>query len=210
PGVILVGAAAVVAAVSFASKLPPTVQRTLSFLPLDIDPVIRMNADYSTEWRLQMWQSLLPTVPKYLLVGKGYAIDPTELSRAQYGSPGETAMGAMIAGDYHNGPLTLLVPLGIWGAIAFFWFLAAAFRVLWNNYRYGDPTLHRINSFLLAYFAVRTLFYFFVFGSFPSELCLFTGTVALSISLNGGVRQPVAATAAKPVFSSLPLARATQ
>ncbi|MDW8308188.1 MAG: O-antigen ligase family protein [Verrucomicrobiales bacterium] len=210
PALILVGLLGAAVVVPFASKLPPNVQRALSFLPLDIDPVIRMNADYSTEWRVQMWQSILPSVPKYLLLGKGYAIDPTDLERAQYGKAGESALGAMIAGDYHNGPLTLLIPLGIWGAIAFLWFLVASFRVLWNNYRYGDPALHRVNSFLLVYFVARTLFYFFVFGSFSSELYLFTGVVALSISLNGGVRQPVGAPAVKPVFGTLPLARATQ
>lgn len=210
PAVILVGIFAAAVVVPTASKLPVTVQRALSFLPLDIDPAVRLDAQYSNEWRLQMWQNILPSVPKYLLLGKGYAINPAELERARYGSGGQTALGAMIAGDYHNGPLTLLVPLGVWGAMAFLWFLIAALRVLWFNYRYGDPALHRINTFLLAYFVVRTLFYFFVFGSFATELYHFTGAVALSISLNGGVRQPVAAPAPKPVFSPLPFARATK
>jgi hypothetical protein len=210
PAVILAALVAGALAVPMASNLPPTVQRALSFLPLDIDPAIRMSAESSTQWRVQMWQAILPSVPKYLLLGKGYAIDPTELARAQYGSGGETALGAMIAGDYHNGPLTLLVPLGIWGMIAFVWFLLAAWRVLWNNYRYGDPALHRINTFLLVYFAIRTFFYFFVFGSFATELYHFTGAVALSISLNGGVRQPMAAPATTPAFGTLQLARATR
>jgi hypothetical protein len=205
-GFLCLGALAIPAA----SKLPLTVQRALSFLPLDIDPVARMSAQSTTEWRVQMWQDILPSVPKYLLLGKGYTINPIEMERARLVPGADSAMIAMIAGDYHNGPLTLLVPLGIWGFIAFLWFLVAALRVLWNNYRFGDPALHRINTFLLVYFTVRTLFYFFVFGSFATELYHFTGAVALSIALNGGVRQPAPVPAARTVFSPLPLARATR
>lgn len=210
PALILLGLLGAALIAPITSKLPPPVQRALSFLPVEIDPAIRLDTEYSTQWRVQMWQNILPSVPKYLLLGKGYAINPVELERAQFSPTSEGAVGAMLAGDYHNGPLTLIVPLGLWGAIAFVWFLVASLRVLWNNYQYGDPALHRINTFLLVYFAVRVLFYFFVFGSFAMELYHFTGAVALSISLNGGVRRPVTVPAAKPVLSSIPLARAAQ
>jgi hypothetical protein len=31
----------------------------------------------------------------------------------------------MYAGDYHNGPLSILIPFGLFGMIAFLWLLGA-------------------------------------------------------------------------------------
>ena len=39
--------------------------------------------------------------------------------------------GAMLAGDYHNGPLSILMPFGMFGAIAFLWLLGAGLKVLY-------------------------------------------------------------------------------
>ena len=41
-------------------------------------PVARMDAQGSTEWRLQMWKDLVPEIPQYLLVGKGYSFSANE------------------------------------------------------------------------------------------------------------------------------------
>jgi O-Antigen ligase len=209
PFVLLVGILGITVSLPMASKLPPTIQRSLSFLPLDIDPIIRMNADFSNEWRLRMWRSILPMVPRYLLVGKGYSIDPELLSMSETAMERDNTETAILAGDYHNGPLTVLIPLGIWGALGFLWFLGAGFRVLYRNYRYGDPELHRINTFLFLYFVVKVLFYLFIYGSFQGDFFVFTGLVALSISANGGVRAPVQVVAPEPAFDQLRLARAT-
>ena len=38
--------------------------------------------------------------------------------------------------------------------------MAAGFSVVWRNYRYGDPTIGRINTFLFAaYIAKCTTFF---------------------------------------------------
>lgn len=181
-----------------AAKLPPVVQRTLSFLPVEISPGIRQEAEFSSQWRFQMWHELLPQVPQYLLKGKGYGVEPGELTfAAENESRGyaKTAAFAIMCGEYHNGPLTVVIPFGLWGVIGFVWFLAAALKYLYANYRSGDPALRTINTFLLACFAARVVFYFFIFGSFYHDLFLFTGLAGLSVSLNG-VRQP--AEAAEP------------
>ncbi len=69
--------------------------------------------------------------------------------------------------------------------IGFVWFLAAALRVLYQNYRFGDPNLKRINTCLLVMFAARVVLFIFVFGSLYSDLCIFTGLIGFSVSLNG-------------------------
>ncbi|MEI2722445.1 MAG: hypothetical protein V9H26_02550 [Verrucomicrobiota bacterium] len=57
--------------VGFADRLPLTVQRTLSFLPVEIDAQTRNSAQDSTEWRVEMWKSLLPQVPSTFSKARG-------------------------------------------------------------------------------------------------------------------------------------------
>jgi len=177
-------------ALPFAQKLPLSVQRSLCFLPINVDPIVQANAEDSTDWRIQMWQEVLPTVPKYLIKGKGFAVDQADLDLVIRNKFSRDYDGAMASGDYHSGPLSLIIPLGIFGVIGFVWFLVASMKVLRSNYRYGDPELKTINMFLMAFFAVRIFFYFFIFGSLYSDLFFFTSLIGLSVSLNHGVCQP--------------------
>lgn len=168
-------------------RLPASVQRTLSFLPIRVDPNVRQDAMGSVTWRLEMWEALRKEIPKYLVVGKGYAIDPTALQfsghNARYGY-GMQAEWAVLAGEYHNGPLSVLIPLGIAGALAFGWFLVASIRRLRWFCRHGDPALRQINRTLYAMFLAKTLLFMVFFGSFYSELASFVMMVGLAESLN--------------------------
>lgn len=214
PTLILIVTIISACTIPFVSKLPFTVQRALAFLPLPIDPVARQSADVSSEWRLRMWKTLLPQVPQYFWFGKGLAMTQRDFDDAiQHGSIGdfEDQWGASLAGDYHNGPLSLIIPFGIWGLMAWIWFLAAGIRVLFRNYRYGDPALRTVNTFLLAAFIARMLMFWFIVGGFYLDFIYYTGILGLSVSLNGGVKQAEPATeeaAAQPnimpAFSARP------
>lgn len=191
----------------FVRSLPTSMQRALSILPVDVDPVAAMDAQASNEWRFQMWQKLWPEVFHYLWLGKGYAINGQELEMATQlaaHGQGDSADVALISGDFHNGPLSILIPLGVWGMLGFLWFIGASVRVLYLNYKYGPPELKNVNTVLLAYFLVRTIFFFFVFGGFYSELFYFTGLIGLNLSLNGGVcRKPVPVQEEVPAYKRL-------
>lgn len=193
--VLLLVAASLLAGVGlavFTNKLPLSAQRALSFLPVEVNPVVKNDAQGSTEWRLEMWRAVLPDVSRYLFRGKGYAVNPSDFYLGLESSArgfGGRADNAMLFADYHNGPLSILIPFGIWGMIGFLWFVIAAGRVLYLNYRYGDPSLHRINSALLAFFIGRCIFFLVFFGSFDSDMFVFTGLAGLSVSVNGGVRR---------------------
>lgn len=203
PVLVLAGILLVALALPVVDKLPFTVQRSLSFLPIEINPLAKADATESSEWRLRMWQDVIPTIPKYLLVGKGYGIDAREQEMAEglAGIHGEDqSEGAKRASDFHNGPLSLIIPLGIFGTIGFLWFMMAGFRLLLNNFRHGDPTNHRVNTFLLAYFVTKGLFFFVIYGSFQNDLALFTGVVALSTAVNGGVCKTAPSTKVNPAY----------
>jgi len=194
----------------FSDHLPRAAQRAVSFLPVKVDPGVRADAEGTVEWRLEMWRFLWPQIPKYLLLGKGYRIDPDELYLAMIGggTSGLASEESLVAGDYHSGPLSTIIPLGLLGAAAFLWLLGAGIKALYRNYRYGDPALRLVNTFFLAFFIAQMIFYLGVFGAFNSQLCLFTGILGMSVSINGGVRKPgkaMPARAAQPVAIEGPL-----
>ena len=198
---VLFGALVFTALVPLASKLPFTFQRTLAFLPLKVDPVARQDAQNTLNWRVDMWRALLPQVPQHLLLGKGFAITHEDDEMMGWNSPFQTVdpsqQGLALSFDYHNGPLSVVLPFGIWGVIAFLWFMAASLRVMYCNFRYGDPSLQTYNTFLFADFFI-TFLLFFIGGALATDMMRFTGFVGLSIAINGGVCHPSKTTVSRP------------
>ena len=185
----------------FATHLPLNYQRSLTFLPgIHLDPLARMDAEASSEWRREMWRDVIPQIPQYLLIGKGYAFSGTEQQMARGGLE-----STEMVGNYHNGPLSVILPFGIFGAIAFVWLLVAGIRVVYRNYQFGDPAYHHINKFLFVYFVVRVILFFVVFGALSSDLPMFLGLLGLSISLNGGVTKPMVVPRPTVVFNRFKL-----
>jgi hypothetical protein len=180
----------------FSSAMPAPVQRAISFLPVNVNSEVLENAKTTTDWRLEMWDAVWKEVPKYLIIGKGYTINPDEIfavnEAARIGMPVSAYETCLIAGDYHSGPLSVLIPFGIFGVMAFLWVLMAGYQVLSRNYRFGDARLRRINSVLLSCYLARCFCFFFIFGALSTDLYLFLGLCGLSVSLNGGVRRSYA------------------
>lgn len=177
----------------FVNKLPLSVQRSLSFLPINVDPIAKQDAAGTLDWRLQMWKTLLPEVPQYLLLGKGYAYSGTDYYLTQEAIRRgffTTYEDTLISGNYHNGILTLIIPFGIFALLAFSWFCWSSLRILHRNYLYGPPEYSSLNTFIFALFLGRLVFYVVFYGQFDLDFFLFTGLIGLSISLNGGVCQP--------------------
>ena len=187
----IAGLLSVALLIPFANQLPFAVQRSLAFLPLNLDTDAKISAITSTEWRLQMWRDIWPEVPQYLWQGKGYSFSGRELDIALDTARSSSGLESTeMAGDYHNGPLSVIIPFGIAGALGFCWFLWAGLRVVYQNYLYGDPVYRCINTFVFAYFLVKIIFFFVAFGGLVVDLAAFAGLTGLSISLNGGVAKP--------------------
>ena len=196
PAFVLSAILASALVVPMARHLPFTFQRSLAFLPLDIDPQARMDAEGSTQWRLQIWQALLPQIPQYLLLGKGFSFTSETYGELMSGQSGFKTVDAAenplaLSSDFHSGPLSVILSFGIWGAIVWLWFWGACFWALRRNYKYGDPALRNSNSFLLAYFAVKCVSFMVIFGAVQNDIGIFAGLAGLSVALNNGVRKPV-------------------
>src|ERR1019366_7121502 len=68
--------------VLFAPHMPYSVQRSLAVVPfIPIDPLARIDAEASTEWRIQMWRDVALEIPQFLIVGKCYAFSQKELAK---------------------------------------------------------------------------------------------------------------------------------
>jgi hypothetical protein len=142
---------------------------------------------------LKIWKALLPEVPKHLLLGTGLSVDVETLNEMG----GNTSFKVIDAAnqplalthDVHNGPLSIILPFGIWGILTWFWFWGGMGYVVFRNYKYGDPDLKLYNRFLLASFWGNCLFFTFIFGAMEhvSNFCLIGG---LSVAINHGVRGP--------------------
>jgi len=190
--------------VPFANHLPPAIQRSLAFLPfVNLDPAVRMDAEGSSEWRLAMWRDLVPQIPNYLLLGKGYSISEEDFEYIGRGAQANASgmldsskQSLALSNDFHSGPLSTLIGFGIWGAIGILWLMAAELWLLYRNYRYGDPELKTLNTFLLAGGLTGIIIFFFVFGAFQNCIGDFAKTAGLSIAFNWGVRGPQAKPAA--------------
>lgn len=197
PVILVVGVLAFGILLLVSTKLPRSVQRSLSFLPgLKVDSFVRADAQGSLEWRLEMWRAMLPDLPKYFWLGKGYALNPTDIylseqAARRFRTP--SYQTSVVVGAYHSGPLSTYVPFGIFGCLAFVTFLGTSIRGLYLNYRYGPEELRTINRFLLAYFCARILTFITVFGAFSNEVGQLAGLIGLSVALNKGIcRKPAA------------------
>ena len=199
---LVVGAAGVL---PFASRLPMVMQRSLAFLPLDLSPEAVQSAQGSSDWRMNLWTSVAQEVPKYLFLGKGYAISMEDWSDIEAGgSTGGTTINGdddplAISSDFHNGPLSVIIPFGIWGVVAFLWIIFICVWAMLRNYRYGQPGLKLINSFLLAQLLVKLVIFLTVFGAMQNDIGTFVSIVGFSVALNNGVAKPVGQTVRQAV-----------
>jgi len=180
--------------IPLSSQMPLSVQRVLTVVPfLDVDSAAKANAEASLQWRLDMWRILLPDIERYFWIGKGFSINPTDLYLVEESIRRGFAHGyegAVAAGDYHSGPLSLIIPFGVFGVIAFLCVLVAGGRVLYRNWKFGEADLRNINVFLFSMYLMKIIFYFVGAGAFYSDLPMFLGLIGFSIAVNGGVRVP--------------------
>ena len=165
-----------------------------------------------------MWKALLPQIPQYLLLGKGYAVSKMDFEILT-GSDASIHAAAgfaenqymALAGGYHNGVLSLLLPFGIWGFISYLWFLCAGVYVLYCNWKYGDPEWKTINLLLFVQFLLEFVgFMSCVAGtSIENALPNLAGRLGFSIALNNGICRPAPqlAQASQPVAPAGPFPR---
>ena len=212
PALMLIGVLLVTVLATCSNKLPYTIQRSMCFLPLKWDSAVVLEAQGSSEWRYQIWRATWPTVPQYLLLGRGFNIPQDDFesmgggtfANARVVDPGQNPLA--MSNDFHSGPLSTLVPFGIWGGIGIVWLMGAGLFVTYRNFRYGEPDLYHFNVYMFAGFIYGIFGFFFVFGGFNAAVGDFGCMAGWSIAMNGRVGRPEPKLAVNPRIKPLPVA----
>ena len=173
-------------------RMPLAVQRSLSFLPVEVDSVAANDASGTLEWRLEIWRNVIKEVPDYFWYGKGFSykgVDYQLTFEAVKKGIYAAYEHVLIDGAYHHGLLTIIIPLGIWGIIGFFWLGINGLKLIRYNYVNSPPDLKSINTLVLSYFSAHLLFYCTLYGQFHLDIATFTSLIGFSMALNRSVRE---------------------
>ncbi len=104
----------------FAPSLPLTGQRMVSIIPgVIVQQEASQDADITTEWRIDVWERGVKSLPDYYLIGKGFAFKEADIISANNISNGtyDATDWALVTSSYHQGILSLLIVFGIPGLI---------------------------------------------------------------------------------------------
>jgi O-antigen ligase len=161
--------------------LPLAAQRALSFLPGDWDNRATIEAEGSTEWRIEMWKLAL-TSDRYIhnkWLGDGFGFTMAELQYQQElkmkgAHPSQVQDYYLVVGTYHSGPIETIKRIGYIGLcvllIAFGVFMWEA-KSLVNKSR-GTPYFPYALYVVLPIMIIPIKFVF-IFGAFQPTVSLF-------------------------------------
>ncbi|MFH0909277.1 MAG: hypothetical protein V1929_10980 [bacterium] len=176
PYTLVLGVALVVLALS-AQELPLSFQRSLSWIPfIQLSPEATLDASGTISWRFDVWRLMLEEIPKYLLLGKGFAFSASDLPTF---FNGQHLMNSndfvMTSRNYHNGMLSLLLDLGAAGFACGVGFSIAALRMQWKNLNsaWHDTTLGHFHRVMFACFVAQIVVYFVLAGGATSFVGFF-------------------------------------
>lgn len=179
--------------------LPERIQRTLSFIPGDWDRAVIEDAEGSTEWRIEMWETVMEGDSiKNWWIGDGFGFPRSELEyfsflqRTNTATPEQIAEYYVITGDLHSGPLSAIKYVGIVGLILFVIlsvYIAARFAKLWRETMlYGTSRKLQVTigyfAILSAYVPVKFLFIYGAYSNDLSPLILSAGMLRLLTSVS--------------------------
>ena len=174
--------------------LPVAIQRSVAFVPgIPVATLATYDAAGTTKWRIILWKRSLKSWRQYFWVGKGLSIDPQELQSVErsmdiarmYGRIPDFFARTIALRDYHNGPIALLLDLGIGGLLLGLLIplvlLREGFKVndqwVWNS-----EQLRILHTILLANFISQVVIFVMLYGDVRSIMnLLFSGTLLAGI-----------------------------
>ena len=157
-------------------ELPRNIQRTLSFLPGDWDPVSVAEAKDSTDWRVFMWKEALLT-DRYIenkVIGDGFGMRKSEFALMNYFAQQGTVEGVrenlMITGSFHSGPVTSIRVVGYMGLVIYLVFLGMLAREAWSLCRAfkGSP-YYSLCMLVCLPIILEPFVFVFIFGAFDNS-----------------------------------------
>lgn len=185
-----------------ARQLPLAYQRALSWIPLvHVLPEAQASAGGTSGWRLEMWKLALHEIPKYLLVGKGFAFSSSDIATIYYRTLLDELTLTLATRNYHNAVLATIMDLGLPGLFTAFAFIGAVLvretrqmKIAWRN-----PTLQHYHHVFYAGFIAQVVVYFFMAGGINTYHVFLVWSTILT-----GLVQTDQAEVAEPVTEAVP------
>jgi O-antigen ligase/polysaccharide polymerase Wzy-like membrane protein len=155
--------------VEYSAEFPEGVQRTISWVPgVDIPEYVQKDAGNTLTWRMELWTEALKRLPRYWLIGKGYAFSGEEMVGVAGANMTTAPLDwALISSSYHNGPISLLMGLGVFGLLTGCGFLIGALvrhRAILKR-KWKDPKLKQCHQVVYAMFLTYVVIFFTLFGA---------------------------------------------
>lgn len=173
----------------FASKLPLSVQRTLSILPgIKIDHATEMDAYYTALERENLRKTGVEMIKEHFWMGRSFGVNEDYFQFAAMTSNSHDLHVARNA--FLNGPISTFVTCGIGGMILAIITMYLTFKYaieakkLANNFK-GSHLVSRLSGFFAAYSVAIMLQWIFVTGNAQNYLVGVSTTIAwILICLN--------------------------
>lgn len=149
--------------------LPFGIQRTVSFLPFVGEGSLALRDGQGTmNFRLNVWSLAWNEVPDYLWLGRGLAFDYAELIaiEASYWMSDRIFMRGLVA-NLHNGPLEVLLYLGVPAVLMFICILVRVFQLSIKKVKQleQDSDKYQIAVFFASILLSTEILFFLTFGN---------------------------------------------
>jgi hypothetical protein len=185
--------------------LPLGMQRTLTFLPGNWEPSVVADAEVSTEWRFELWKTVIREgVIKNWWCGDGLGVSVEELATLHTGE-GWTET-ALRTGTYHSGPLTAIRYAGVIGLVLFYTLMfVAAVSAARCVQRCRGTSLFPASIFVATQLIWYPLHNIFVFGSYDldlPEVIFLTALLRLLIRMTHEIAIPATNLVSAPIATT--------
>ena len=181
--------------------LPPSIQRSLSFLPGTWEERYVNEGTESTDWRVEMWEEALFSERwiKNKVIGDGLGFSAKELSLQQalasgqfetagFGGLSSQQVAFLINGSYHSGPVSFVRTTGYVGLAVFgigLLALAVSCHRLLRSLK-GSPYFG-VAALICIPAIIHPITFFFVIGNFGQDISVFFLNVGLLCFLKNNI-----------------------
>jgi hypothetical protein len=174
-------------AIPLAPLMPYSIQRTLSWLPFaNISMAAKMDAVASTEWRIEVWNYSLSHWKDYMWIGRGFTMNMADLMALE--TRASMIQTAYLGHNYHSGPISMLLDLGIPGVVVVSsLLLSLLFYALKPVNVAADPLIIRAHDLLCVKVLYGILGFYFIHGDVRSSLVNIFLNIALLQTIRGAI-----------------------
>ena len=159
-------------------RMPFSIQRVLSFLPIEVDSAARAEAQGSSDWRFEMWKLAL-TTDRYIsnkILGDGFGFSADEQkaqfdvqARGGYLTKQQNQDLFLTKGSYHGFHVETIRFTGVLGLIIATIILLIFMNLAYRNIRYFEGRHNaKLIMFVCLPFLISPIYYWLVFGSYKS------------------------------------------